>query len=132
MGATAVVQQVRAGDAGHALALAAQPGLERKPAKLAGRGAGQQERARIAWKLMVSGEHYDPARQVATTPAVAREGRGAALRGGSAPRPSLRSCTRPRLPEAVMTTEQHSEFGAKSDPSPGAEAGACSRAEQMV
>ena len=58
--------------------------------------------ARIVWKLMVSGEHYNPARLVATASAVAREGRGAALRGGSAPRPSLGSHTK-RREAAAMT-----------------------------
>jgi hypothetical protein len=48
---------------------------------------------------MVSGERYNPAR-VAATPAT-REGRVAALRGGSAPRPSLASRITSR--EAAMT-----------------------------
>ena len=102
VGATAVIQQVRRGR-GHASPWLINL-LKRKPPKLAAVALANKT-ARIAWKLMVSGEHYDPARQVATTSAVAREGRGAALRGGSAPRPSLRSCTTPRLPEAVMMTK---------------------------
>ena len=102
VGITAVIQQVRRGR-GHASPWLINL-LKRKPPKLAAVALANKT-ARIAWKLMVSGEHYDPARQVATTSAVAREGRGAALRGGSAPRPSLRSCTTPRLPEAVMMTK---------------------------
>jgi transposase len=82
-GATAVIQQVQRGK-GHPspwlLAL-----LKRTPPKLAAIALANKN-ARILWKLMVSGERYNPARDLAAVEA--REGRGAARRGGSAPRPS--------------------------------------------
>ena len=56
--------------------------LRRKPRKLAAVALANKT-ARIAWKLMVSGERYDRAR------ALAREGLGTAQCGGSAPSPSL-------------------------------------------
>jgi transposase len=78
-GATAVIQQVKKGR-GHPspwlLAL-----LKRKPSKLAAVALANKT-ARIAWKLMVSGERYDPA-------AAARAGRRAALTDGFAARPAL-------------------------------------------
>ena len=67
VGATAVIRQVRCGRG--------QPSpwlvelLKRKPPKLAA-VALANKMARIAWKLMVSGEHYNPARSTAV--AVAR------------------------------------------------------------
>jgi transposase len=64
--------------------------LKRKPPKLAA-VALANKMARVVWKLMVSGERYNPARIEAQL--AAREGRGAALCGGSAPRPSLASRT---------------------------------------
>jgi transposase len=82
-GATAVIQHVKRGK-GHP-----SPWLldlvRRKPAKLAAVALANKN-ARVIWKLMVSGERYNPARSQAVAPS---EGRGAALRGGSAPRPSL-------------------------------------------
>jgi transposase len=82
-GATAVIQQVQRGK-GHPspwlLAL-----LKRTPPKLAAIALANKN-ARILWKLMVSGERYNPTRDLAAVEA--REGRGAARRGGSAPRPS--------------------------------------------
>jgi transposase len=87
-GATAVIQHVKRGK-GHP-----SPWLldlvRRKPAKLAAVALANKN-ARIIWKLMVSGERYNPARY---SPACSQadapsEGRGTALRGGSAPRPSL-------------------------------------------
>ena len=99
VGATAVIQQVRRGR-GHASPWLVNL-LKRKPPKLAAVALANKT-ARIVWKLMVSGEHYNPARLVATASAVAREGRGAALRGGSAPRPSLGSHTK-RREAAAMT-----------------------------
>jgi hypothetical protein len=61
--------------------------------------------ARIIWKLMVSGEHYNRDRNFGQgeAPAVDREGRRAALREGSAQRPSLRLRTTP--PQAVAIFE---------------------------
>jgi len=79
-GATAVVKQVRLGKGKHPRWLVEL--VNRKPPKLAAVALANKT-ARIAWKLMVSGERYDHAR------ACHREGRNAALVGGSAPRPSL-------------------------------------------
>jgi transposase len=80
-GATAYIQQVKRGRTKPSPWLADL--LKRKPPKLAAVALANKT-VRIAWRLMVSGQRYDPAF------AVAREGRGAALCGGSAPRPSLR------------------------------------------
>jgi transposase len=79
-GATAVIKQVRLGKGNHPRWLVEL--VNRKPPKLAAVALANKT-ARIAWKLMVSGERYDPAR------ASHREGRNAPLVGGSAPRPSL-------------------------------------------
>jgi transposase len=80
-GATAYLQQVRRGRTTPSPWLADL--LKRKPPKLAAVALANKT-ARIAWKIMVSGERYHP-----VTTAAAREGRGAARREGSAPRPSL-------------------------------------------
>ena len=87
-GATAVIQQVK-----RANAQQRSPWLielvKRKPPKLAAVALANKN-ARIIWKLMVSGERYDGAHgQTARTTRVTRQGRVAALHGGSAPRPSL-------------------------------------------
>jgi transposase len=97
VGATAVIQQIKRGrrDAPPWLIEL----LKRKPPKLAA-VALANKMARVAWKLMVSGERYNPTRIMVMV--AAREGRGAALRGGSAPRPSLGSRTTP--PEAIAMT----------------------------
>jgi transposase len=83
-GSTSVIQQVCKGR-GHPL-----PWLldlvRRKPPKLAA-VAHANKTARIAWKLMVSGERYDPA-----AASKARERRRAPLNGGCAPRRSLAPC----------------------------------------
>jgi transposase len=79
-GATAYIRQVRCGRTTPSPWLAEL--LKRKPPKLAAVALANKT-ARIAWKLMVSGEPYDRAH------AAAREGLGAAQRGGSAPSPSL-------------------------------------------
>jgi transposase len=78
-GATAYIQQVKRGRTKPSPWLAQL--LKRKPEKLAAVALANKT-ARIAWKLMVSGERYDRAR------AEAREGLGAAQHGGSAPSPS--------------------------------------------
>jgi len=96
-GATAVIQQVQKGR-GHRSPWLVEL-LKRKPPKLAA-VALANKMARVAWKLMVSGERYNAARIGVT--AAAREGRGAALRGGFAPRPSLASRT--TTPEATAMT----------------------------
>ena len=79
-GATAYIQQVKRGRTRPSPWLAQL--LKRKPEKLVPVALAKKT-ARIAWKLMTSGERYDRAR------AEAREGLGAAQRGGSAPSPSL-------------------------------------------
>ena len=75
VGATAVIQQVIKGR-GRCLALA-DGALARKPPKLAAVALANKT-ARIVWKLMVSGERYDPDRAPA-----ARAERSAALTGAS-------------------------------------------------
>jgi transposase len=79
-GATAYIQQVKRGRTRPSSWLAQL--LKRKPEKLAAVALANKT-ARIAWKLMTSGQRYDRAR------AEAREGLGAAQHGGSAPSPSL-------------------------------------------
>ena len=88
-GATAVIQQVRRGKGHYSPWLVEL--VKRKPPKLAAVALANKT-ARIAWKLMVSGERYDRAHAVAPH----REGRDATLVGGYAPRPSLPSCTTAR------------------------------------
>ncbi len=83
VGATALILQVRRGRTKTSPWLVAL--LKRKPPKLAAVALANKT-ARVAWKLMISGERYDQTR--ATSLGVAREGRFAALRNGSAPRPS--------------------------------------------
>jgi transposase len=100
VGATAVIQQIRQGK-GHCSAWLAEL-LRRKPPKLAAVALANKT-GRIVWKLMVSGEHYNPARGCRGAAPVAREGRVAALHGGSALRPSLRSRSNPG--EAVVATK---------------------------
>jgi transposase len=72
-GATAYIQQVRRGRIVPSPWLAAL--LERKPPKLVAVALANKT-MRIAWKLMTSGERYDP------THGVGREGLGASLYGG--------------------------------------------------
>jgi transposase len=87
VGATAVIQQVRRGKGQPSPWLADL--LKRKPPKLAAVALANKN-ARIIWKLMVSGERYDRAQgQAGSMTQATREGRGAALHRGSAPRPSL-------------------------------------------
>jgi transposase len=94
VGATAVVRQVRRGR-GHPSSWLVQL-VRRKPPKLAAVALANKT-ARIAWRLMVSGEHYNQARNFGggKAPIVDREGRHAALNEGSAQRPSLRCATQP-------------------------------------
>ena len=96
VGATAVIQQVQKGR-GHSSPWLVEL-LKRKPPKLAA-VALANKMARVAWKLMVSGERYNPARIGAT--AAAGQGRGAALRDGSAPRPWLGSHRKSRETTAM-------------------------------
>jgi transposase len=99
-GATAVIQQARRGR-GHPSSWLIGL-LKRKPPKLAAVALANKT-ARIAWKLMVSGEHYNRARDCGRgcAPDVDREERRAALRGGSAHRSSLRLHTT-RPPETAI------------------------------
>jgi transposase len=83
-GATAVIQQVRRGR-GHPSPWLVEL-LRRKPPKLAAVALANKT-ARIAWRLLVSGERFDPARVRGM--ALASEGPGAARRG--APRRAPRS-----------------------------------------
>jgi transposase len=87
-GATSVIKQVLAGKRQPSPWLAGL--LRRKPVKVAAVALANKN-ARVAWKLMVSGEHYDPARYHVgeATELAAREVRAAALCGGSAARTSL-------------------------------------------
>jgi transposase len=79
-GATAYIQQVKRGRTRPSPWLAGL--LKRKPEKLVAVALANKT-ARIAWKLMTSGQRYDRDR------AEAREALGAAQCGGSAPSPSL-------------------------------------------
>ncbi len=94
-GATAVIQQARKGRGRHSRWLLDL--IARKPPKLAAVALANKN-ARIVWKLLVSGERYNPARAMRDT--AASEGRVAAL--GEAPRRD------PRLPasraDATATT----------------------------
>jgi len=82
-GATAVIRHVKQGK-GHPSPWLIEL-VRRKPAKLAAVALASKN-ARVAWKLMVSGERYNPTRSLAVP---ASGGRGAALRG--APRRAPRS-----------------------------------------
>jgi transposase len=95
-GATAVIKQVKRGK-GHRSPWLLDL-LGRKPAKLAAVALANKN-ARIVWKLMVSGVHYNPARAAAGL--AGSEGRGAARRGGSAPRPSPASRSNARETTAM-------------------------------
>jgi transposase len=79
VGATAVIKQVKNRPAKHSPWLVGL--VNRKPAKLAAVALANKT-ARIAWKLMVSGERYD------RNHATARAGRSAALAKGFAARPA--------------------------------------------
>jgi transposase len=94
VGATAVIQQVRLGR-GHPSPWLIEL-VRRKPPKLAAVALANKA-ARIAWKLMISGERYHGARNFGRgwAPTVDHEGHDAALRAGSAQRPSRRSRTTP-------------------------------------
>jgi len=87
-GATSVIKQVMAGKRQASPWLAGL--LNRKPVKLAAVALANKN-ARVAWKLMVSGERYDRTRYDAgeAPELAAREVRAAALHRGSASRTSL-------------------------------------------
>ena len=86
VGATSVIKQVRRGK-GHPSPWLVEL-VGRKPPKLAAVALANKT-ARIAWKLMVSGERYNPA-------AAARAGRGSPLTRGCAPRPARAAHIRSR------------------------------------
>ena len=67
-GATAVIQQAKRGRSHPSPRLLALP--KRKPAKLAAMALANKI-ARIAWKLMVSGESYDGARMLGASASAA-------------------------------------------------------------
>jgi transposase len=94
-GATAVIHLVKQGKGRPSPWL--QELVRRKPAKLAAIALANKN-ARIIWKLMVSGERYNPAH------ASRREGPGAALAGGAAPRPSRPSRSNKSRETSAMTT----------------------------
>jgi transposase len=81
VGATAVIKQMAKGGGRHRSPWLSAL-IKRKPVKLAAVALANKT-ARIAWKLMVSGERYDPHRA-----ARARAGRSAALTRGFAQRPA--------------------------------------------
>jgi transposase len=95
-GATAVIQQVQRGK-GHPSPWLLDL-LNRKPPKLAAIALANKN-TRILWKLMVSGERYNPAHGLAMVERGV--GRGAARRGGSAPRPSPAPRITARIPHPV-------------------------------
>jgi transposase len=103
VGATAVIQQVRQGKGKPSPWLLAL--LKRKPPKLAAVALANKN-ARVAWKLMVSGERYNAAQyhSASYVAATQSEARGAALRGGSAPRASLTSRNTARETAAMINT----------------------------
>src|SRR5262245_28155888 len=84
-GSTAAIQQVRKGRGNPSAWLLDL--VKRKPPKLAAVALANKT-ARIAWKLMVSGEHYDAV-------AAARARRRASLSGGSAPRRAYAASRKP-------------------------------------
>jgi transposase len=88
VGAMALIQQVRHGR-GHPSPWLIEL-LKRKKPKLAAVALANKN-ARIAWKLMVSGQRYDHAHPVSITPS--RQERRPVLSGASAPRPSLSAST---------------------------------------
>ena len=87
-GATSVIQQAQKGRGQHSRWLLEL--LKRKPPKLAAVALANKN-ARIIWKLLVSGEHYDPARSMggALSDAAASERRGSTRR--RTPRRAARS-----------------------------------------
>jgi len=100
VGATAVINEVRRGKGPRWPWLIEL--VRRKPPKLAAVALANKN-ARIIWKLLVSGEDYDPTRGLVSGARRARrEERVAALRGGSAPHSSLLAT--PTIAEASAMT----------------------------
>src|SRR5216684_3030372 len=92
-GATSYLRHVRSGRTTPSPWLAEL--LKRKPPKLAAVALANKT-ARIAWKLMTSGQRYDKVR------AAARQGLGAAQREDSAPSPSLHPDTAAKATSASI------------------------------
>jgi transposase len=103
-GATAVIQHAKRGHGRPSPWLLEL--LRRKPAKLAAVALANKN-ARVVWRLMVSGERYNPARyNSARAQAVAAsEGRAAALAEGCAPRPSPTSRNPSRENTAMISAQ---------------------------
>jgi len=101
-GATAVINHVRHGKGRPSPWLLAL--VRRKPPKLAAIALANKN-ARVAWKLMVSGERYNAVRYnpACSQAGAVSEGRVAALRDGSAPRPSLTSRSTSQGQATAMT-----------------------------
>jgi transposase len=91
VGATAVIQQVQRGKGGSPWLVEL---LKRKEAAV----ALANKTARIVWKLMTTGGHYDPTH--ASAPGAVSEGRCATLHGAPRKRPSLTAGV--TLPPATM------------------------------
>jgi transposase len=120
-GATAVIQQVKRGR-GHSSPWLVEL-VKRKPPKLAAVALANKT-ARVAWKLMVSGEHYDRARNFGRSKRRSWTASSAVLRYVGAPRSAPRcGCTPP--PAAAMA--QATTSSARVRLSPHAEAAACLR-----
>jgi transposase len=98
VGATALIQQAKQGR-GHPSRWLTEF-LRRKPPKLAAVAVANKT-ARIAWKLMVSGEHYNRAHDRART--ASREGRRATLSEGSTAVPLARVAITSHPSAPVMT-----------------------------
>lgn len=94
-GATSVIQQARKGRGRHSRWLLEL--LKRKPPKLAAVALANKN-ARIVWRLLVSGDRYDPARAMRN--GTASQGRGSALR--QAPRRAPGSSPASRTGAAAM------------------------------
>jgi len=101
-GATAVIKHVRHGKGRPSPWLLAL--VRRKPPKLAAIALANKN-ARVAWKLMVSGERYNSVRYnpVCSQAGAVSEGRVAPLRDGSAPRPSPTSRSTSQGQATAMT-----------------------------
>jgi transposase len=94
VGATAVIQQVQRGKGGSPWLVEL---LKRKAPKEAAVALANKT-ARIVWKLMTTGGHYDPTH--ASAPGAVSEGRCATLHGAPRKRPSLTAGV--TLPPATM------------------------------
>ena len=118
-GATSVIKQVLAGKRQPSPWLAAL--LGRKPVKLAAVALANKS-ARVAWKLMISGDYYDPSRYHAGEAAelgarevrapARRTGPGRAPRSSAAASRSASAASHPRKP----LWRTHEQFWRESNP----------------